>query len=178
MEIREGWFIDTREFTADQVKWFIEEIDRNGFGVPYDIDHFNTLLTGYTRIGVKDGCVYVAWSDEPFKAVVGWRKLIPEDFPVTVMVGDINDEDINTDAPPSKYHVRNIWQGEEWLDFYTVWDAIKLGKTYQVGDSAIDHAMKKGFAIGERSGGKSRIQDLKEMIWSLERAVELIEAQE
>ena len=88
--------------------------------------------------------------------------------------GDINDEDICTDPPPSKYHVRNIWQGEEWLDFYTVWDAVKLGKTYQVGDSASEHAMKKGFAIGERSGGKSRVQDLKEMIQSLERAVELI----
>ena len=106
------------------------------------------------------------------------RLEIVEDQSIENSSGDINDEDINTDHPPSKYHVRNIWQDEEWLDFYTVWDAIKLGKNYQVGDSAIEHAIKKGFAIGERSGGKSRVQDLKEMIWSLERAVELIEAQE
>ena len=131
----------------------------------------------WTRI--NNDVVLDAYSIQPSIKESDWnaaRLEIVEDQSIENSSGDINDEDINTDPPPSKYHVRNIWQGEEWLDFYTVWDAIKLGKNYQVGDSAIEHAMKKGFAIGERSGGKSRVQDLKEMIWSLERAVELIEA--
>ncbi len=157
------------------IGWLVENVEEWPIGINTDV-------------GLPDGCY---WYDDRSTIKIGgtcpsieesdWnadRIEIVEDQSIENSSGDINDEDINTNPPPSKYHVRNIWQDEEWLDFYTVWDAIKLGKNYQVGDSAIEHAIKKGFAIGERSGGKSRVQDLKDMIWSLERAVELIEAQE
>jgi hypothetical protein len=87
------------------------------------------------------------------------------------IVTDINDEDINTDAPPSPYHVRNIWKNAEWIDFYRMYDMLKAGKVHEVGDSAIEHAMKKLTALGLRSGGKSKIQDIEEAIWSLQNAI-------
>lgn len=81
------------------------------------------------------------------------------------------------DVPPSKYHVKNIWKDEEWLDFYMIYDMQKVGKPHQIGDSAIEHAMKKLPAPGMRHT-KTRIQDIKEAIWSLQNAVKMIEAQE
>jgi len=41
--------------------------------------------------------------------------------------------------------------------------------------SAIEHTLKKGFKIGERSGGKSFEHDLDDMKWSLNREQELRE---
>ncbi len=39
--------------------------------------------------------------------------------------------------------------------------------------SAVEHTLKKGFKIGERSGGKSYDHDLSDMKWSLGREQEL-----
>ena len=47
---------------------------------------------------------------------------------------------------------------------------------FPTGSSAVDHAVKKQLAPGQR-GTKSRIQDLKEACASLTRAIELEEAQ-
>lgn len=78
------------------------------------------------------------------------------------------------EPPPSKYHVKNIWKDKEWVDFYMMYDQCRIGKTHQVGDSAIEHAWKKITQAGERSGGKSKVQDIKEAIQSLEKALEMI----
>lgn len=77
--------------------------------------------------------------------------------------------------PPSKYHVKNIWKDEEWVDFYMMYDQCRIGKPHQIGDSAIEHAWKKITQAGERSGGKSRVQDIKEAIDSLEKALDMME---
>jgi hypothetical protein len=79
---------------------------------------------------------------------------------------------------PSPYHVRNIWKDAEWIDFYRMYDMLKSGKVHQVGDSAIEHAMKKLAALGQRSGGKSKIQDIEEAIWSLQNAIKDIKESE
>ena len=84
----------------------------------------------------------------------------------------------SVDEPPSPYHVRNIWKNEDWIDFYRFYDMLKLGKPHQVGDSAIEHAMKKISNPGSRSGGKDRIKDIEEAIWSLQNAIADIKAQE
>lgn len=64
---------------------------------------------------------------------------------------------------PSKYHrcIRGMW-----VDVYDILAA------YQTDSAAIDHAIKKLLAPGSRSGGKSRVQDIEEAIWSLQRALE------
>lgn len=80
----------------------------------------------------------------------------------------------NTTAP-SKYHVKNIWQNCEFIDFYQMYDMYKLGKPHEVGDSAIEHAWKKITDPGNRSGGKSKLQDLREAVDSLNRAIDDIE---
>lgn len=87
---------------------------------------------------------------------------------------ELEELGITSESPPSKYHVRNIWKDQEWVDFYMLYDQYRLGKTHQVGDSAIEHAWKKITQAGERSGGKSRIEDLEEAIWSLQNAVKMI----
>lgn len=65
---------------------------------------------------------------------------------------------------PSPYH--RVVKGVV-LDAYDVLEA--WGKK----NSAVDHALKKLLAYGQRSGGKSNIKDLEECIWSLKRAIEL-----
>ena len=77
---------------------------------------------------------------------------------------------------PSKYHVKNIWQNCEFIDFYQMYDMYKLGKPHEVGDSAIEHAWKKITVAGNRSGGKSKLQDLREAVDSLNRAIDDIES--
>jgi hypothetical protein len=74
------------------------------------------------------------------------------------------------DKPPSAYHVRN--PGGKWLDFYAIWDAIMVGRVHQLGDTAIMHSAKKMMAPGERDGGKDRLHDLKDMRWTISRAIE------
>jgi hypothetical protein len=77
---------------------------------------------------------------------------------------------------PSKYHVKNIWQNFEFIDFYQMYDMYKLGNPHEVGDSAIEHAWKKITVAGNRSGGKSKLQDLREAVDSLNRAIDDIES--
>jgi hypothetical protein len=79
-------------------------------------------------------------------------------------------------ASPSKYHVKNIWQNFEFIDFYQMYDMYKLGNPHEVGDSAIEHAWKKITVAGNRSGGKSKLQDLREAVDSLNRAIDDIES--
>ena len=57
----------------------------------------------------------------------------------------------------------------ESVDVYDILDAYEV--PYNIG-----HAIKKLLCLGKRSGGKSIVQDLKEAIWTLERAVEIIES--
>ena len=52
------------------------------------------------------------------------------------------------------------------IDWYALVRGLKL-------PSAIEHVLKKGFKIGERSGGKSYDHDLSDMKWSLSREQEL-----
>lgn len=75
-----------------------------------------------------------------------------------------------SDTPPSAYHIRN--PGGKWLDFYDLYDALREGKTHQIGDTALEHAFKKMMNPGGRSGGKDRLRDLKDMRWSIDRAIE------
>lgn len=72
----------------------------------------------------------------------------------------------------SAYHFPN--PGGDELDFYAVRDALREGKEGRIGDGAIDHAFKKLFCVGMRSGGKGRIQDITEARDSLNRALEQI----
>lgn len=44
---------------------------------------------------------------------------------------------------------------------------------FDVTNPAVAHAIKKLLAAGQRSGGKDRLQDMREAIWSIERAVEI-----
>lgn len=75
---------------------------------------------------------------------------------------------------PSPYHFKN--PGGEWLDFYAVWDALMINKgTHELGDSALGHTFKKAMNPGERSGGKSRLKDFKDMAWSINQAIEQME---
>ena len=67
----------------------------------------------------------------------------------------------------SKYHVSI--KGIE-VDHYDLEDARRVGKVYQPGDSAIEHARKKLGIPGER-GAKDRLQDIIEAKESLERAI-------
>ncbi len=77
----------------------------------------------------------------------------------------------------SAYHVKNIWKESDELDWYMINDMQKLGKPHEVGDSAIEHAKKKLSALGMRSGGKSKLQDLRECVTSLNIAINQIEQQ-
>lgn len=52
-------------------------------------------------------------------------------------------------------------------------DVYDILTAFEVTCPATQHAMKKLFALGARSGGKTKVQDLEEAIWSLQRAVEL-----
>lgn len=52
-------------------------------------------------------------------------------------------------------------------------DAYDILNAYKTNNPAIDHALKKMLVSGGRNGGKSRTQDIKEAIASLNRALEL-----
>ena len=67
------------------------------------------------------------------------------------------------DEPPSKYHVKLSGQ---WCDVYDVLDA------FGVTNAGDQHAIKKMLRPGQR-GHKDAIQDRREAILSLERAIEL-----
>lgn len=58
-------------------------------------------------------------------------------------------------------------------DHYDLEDAHRIGKPYQVGDSALEHARKKLRAAGLR-GSKSRLTDIREAKASLDRAIQQI----
>ena len=70
----------------------------------------------------------------------------------------------------SKYH-REV-NGVE-IDFYDIADAYREGCVRQAGDAAIDHALKKLLAPGDRHS-KSRLVDIREARASLDRAIEQI----
>ena len=73
----------------------------------------------------------------------------------------------------SKYHV-NV-RGME-IDFYDFWDAYHVGKIYETGDAAIEHACKKLVLPGQRHA-KTKIEDIDEAISSLYRAKQQIECE-
>ena len=54
-------------------------------------------------------------------------------------------------------------------------DLYDILAAYGVGDYARCHAIKKLFCAGQRSGGKSKVQDLREARWTIERAIEIEE---
>lgn len=64
----------------------------------------------------------------------------------------------------NKYH-REI-KSHVWVDVYDVLEA------FEVRNSAVQHALKKLLAPGQR-GTKSTVQDLEEAILSINRAIEL-----
>lgn len=74
---------------------------------------------------------------------------------------------------PNKYtrHIPTLDGQKAPVDVYCVLAA------FPTGSAAIDHAVKKLLAPGQR-GAKSRIQDLKEARASLDRAIELEEGKE
>jgi hypothetical protein len=57
--------------------------------------------------------------------------------------------------------------GGQEMDLYDLFAA------YEVTDQAVGHAIKKLMCAGKRIGGKSRVQDLKEARWSIDRAIEI-----
>lgn len=67
-------------------------------------------------------------------------------------------------------YVKNI-KGVD-VDLYDIFDA------YNVTDQAIGHALKKLLVPGLRNGGKSKLQDVKEAIFSLQRAATILEAKQ
>jgi hypothetical protein len=141
-------------------------------------------LSDATHSALPNGWSWVTWGGVNMASTLicksGDKRIKESDWNAECneLVTDINDEDINTEAPPSPYHVRNIWKDTEWIDFYRMYDMLKAGKVHEVGDSAIEHAMKKLTALGLRSGGKSKIQDLEEAIWSLQNAIKDIKESE
>jgi hypothetical protein len=72
----------------------------------------------------------------------------------------------------SKYDIWVIGRDKEGeahkikVDWYALVRSLDL-------PSAVEHTLKKGFKIGERSGGKSYDHDLSDMKWSLGREQEL-----
>lgn len=66
----------------------------------------------------------------------------------------------------SKYH-RKIDRDAEGLS-----DVYDILRAFAVNDSAVAHAVKKLLAPGQRSGGKSYLQDLEEARWSLDNAID------
>ena len=74
----------------------------------------------------------------------------------------------------SKYHV--YVRGME-IDFYDFWDAFHVGRGHEIGDSAIQHAVKKLIMPGLRHS-KDRMQDIDEAISSLYRAKQQIECEQ
>ena len=71
----------------------------------------------------------------------------------------------------SKYNI-NI--NGSAADHYDIEDAQRVGKVYQVGDSALEHARKKLRIAGLR-GSKDRLTDIVEARESLSRAIHQIE---
>ena len=69
----------------------------------------------------------------------------------------------------SVYHKRIKLDGSGRADVYAVLAA------FDVTDQALGHAIKKLLAPGGRNGGKSREQDLKEAIASIQRSIDLSE---
>lgn len=63
------------------------------------------------------------------------------------------------------------------IDFYDIWDAYHEGKPHKLGDSAIQHAVKKLLIPGERHA-KTRVEDIDEAIASLLRAKQQLEWEE
>jgi len=82
----------------------------------------------------------------------------------------MNDKivDLDSELKPSKYDIKILGVDsagearEITADFYSIVENLDLS-------SPVEHALKKGFMIGKRSGGKTYEQDLNEMIWSLKR---------
>lgn len=69
----------------------------------------------------------------------------------------------------SKYHRKITMDEDGYSDVYDVLKAFGITCPAQA------HAIKKMLAPGQRSGGKSRKQDIEEAIWSLNRSLELEE---
>lgn len=57
-------------------------------------------------------------------------------------------------------------------------DAYAVLHAFRVTAQTIGHAIKKLLAPGQRSGGKSLRQDVEEAVWSLNRHLELMDAEE
>lgn len=106
-----------------------------------------------------------AWFGE---ALFSWEKSIspapqpttPKEPKESKMSFDVNEA---KKTNPYRKQIRS-----ESVDVYDILDAYEV--PYNIG-----HAIKKLLCLGKRSGGKSIVQDLKEAIWTLERAVEIIE---
>lgn len=79
--------------------------------------------------------------------------------------------------PRSKYHMENLCKGVDEVDYYRVMDIFRIGRPRQVGDSAVEHAIKKLLIPGER-GAKGRIQDLEEAVRSIKEAIKMVEESE
>jgi hypothetical protein len=73
----------------------------------------------------------------------------------------------------SKYHIEVTALDKDdkpqnvWVDCYTIQDSLNQKPRPA-------HAFKKLWALGQRSGGKSYEQDLKECIWTLQNELELL----
>lgn len=59
----------------------------------------------------------------------------------------------------------NRMEASETFDVYDVINAFNVTCPMR------QHAIKKLLAAGERSGGKSELQDLKEALWSVQEAI-------
>ena len=141
----------------DIPKWATHFIVNNGKDTSTSIYYYRDAVNNTTRpiIELIDA-VNHAKAMQAFRGNPNWL----EEEPVKE----------GSDTPPSIYHVKN--PGGKWLDFYSIWDAIMLGKVHQVGDTAIAHAAKKMLAPGKRDGKKDRLHDLKDMQWTVGRAIE------
>lgn len=95
----------------------------------------------------------------------GWIRL-PEALRIHEIINNQVTARDGEDYKPSPYRkkIRGVC-----VDIYDICTA------FPPVNSAVEHLIKKLLVTGKRSGGKSVIQDLKDAIWSLERAIILEE---
>lgn len=158
---------------GEALDWLVENITEWPTCDVRDIDIVlpESLAFGFSNID-RTGIVVVSTQLTQEKMPIIRRT----DWKRAVISGGMGKPANQTPTAPSKYHVKNIWQNCEYIDFYQMYDMYKLGKPHEVGDSAIEHAWKKITVAGNRSGGKSKLQDLREAVDSLNRAIDDIES--
>lgn len=165
-------------------------IEWNGGECPVDGYVCVVLRGGVTGVEVAQG---LKWSHKGvYLDIVRYYPCAEDGTPLTQVenIADTSPPDESDDwmeaeqgrkhdtvKPRSKYHMENLCKGVDEVDYYRVMDIFRIGRTRQIGDSAVEHAIKKLLIPGER-GAKGRIQDLEEAVRSIKEAIKMVEESE